>query len=409
MTVLRRALEKRGAIVGSWQSMDPAAIPPNSSAFRTAAGQVVDDQTALTLASVFRAVSIVSDSVAQMDWASYRGAKANRVLVDPQPKIIESPFHGLRLREGKAQVMVSLLMRGNAYLLVLARDKLGYPTLLLILHPDRVHVRPVKGKMLPEYYIGQERVDPADMLHIRGMTLPGQYMGISPIDVAAQSFAVGMAAREFASRYFAQGINPAGVIESVDPLDIEEARQIAQRIQQSHGGASNSHLPLVLDAGLSWKTITLTPEQAQFLATQQHSSGEVATWFGVPPHLLQDVSKTTSWGTGIEDQMMQYVTFTVRGWAQRMEESWDEMLPRGNYTRFDFESLLRANSLVRAQYYSLMRSIGVMNKDDIRAAEDEPPIPDGKGQDYDAPMNAPTPQPKVGLAPGEGGKDDSKG
>ncbi len=390
--------------------MDPAAIPPNSSSFRYAAGVVVNDQTALTLAAVFRAISIVSESVAQMDWESYRGTSKNRKPIDPQPLIMTTPFEGIRRREGIAQIMTSLLLRGNAYLLILQRDNLlGWPTKLRVVHPDAITVKSVKGTI--HYYSASNvEIDASEIVHIRGLTLPGMQVGLSPIDLAAQSFAVGIAAREYGSRFFAQGINPAGVIESADPIEENDARRIAQRIQSSHGGSSNSHLPLILDAGLTWKTITLTADQSQFLQTQDHSRGEVATWFGVPPHLLQDVDKSTSWGSGIEDQMIQYVTFTVRGWAQRIEEAWDtELLPRGNFARFDFESLLRANTMVRGQYYSLMRAMGTMNKDEIRAAEDMPPIPDGKGQDYDAPMNAPTPQPKVSLAPGEGAHDDTKG
>jgi HK97 family phage portal protein len=322
------------------------------------------------------------------------------------------PFIGVRRREGIAQIMVSLLLRGNAYLVIAQRDPiLGWPLACHILHPDTVTPRMINGVM--HYYVGsgaQTEIPSEDLVHIRGMTLPGMHVGLSPIDLAAQSFAVGLASREFGSRFFAQGINPAGVIESSDPISEDNARRIAQRIQTSHGGSANAHLPLILDSGMSWKTITVTPEQSQFLQTQDHSRSEVATWFGVPPHLLQDVSKTTSWGTGIEDQMIQYVTFTVRAWAQRLEEAWDDdLLPRSNYARFDFESLLRANTLVRAQYYMAMRSIGAMNQDEVRAMEDMPPVPDGKGQNFAAPMNAPTPQPKLTEPPGEGSTDDSKG
>ncbi len=410
MTIATRLIQKRAAIVGSWSSMDPAAIPPNSASFNYSAGVVVNDQTAMTLAAVFRAISIVSDSVAQMDWASYRGVSAERRLVVPQPPIMTKPFYGVRRREGIAQVMVSLLLRGNAYLLITQRDKtLGWPVQLRVLHPDSVTVKLEKGVV--KYFTGLgKEILPEELVHIRGLTLPGMEVGLSPIDLAAQSFAVGIAARDFGSRFFAQGINPSGVIESVDPLSEDEVRRVAQRIQTAHGGSSNAHLPLVLDAGMNWKTITLTAEQSQFLQTQDHSRSEVATWFGVPPHLLQDVDKSTSWGSGIEDQMIQYVTFTVRNWAQRIEEAWDtDLLPNANYSRFDFESLLRANTMVRTQFYMGMRAIGAMNQDEIRAMEDLPPIPDGKGQDYAAPMNAPTPQPKLTMAPGEGAGDDSKG
>ena len=412
MTLFSR-MQKRAAIVGSWQSMDPAAIPPNSASFNVSAGVVVNDQNALTLAAVFRAISIVSESVAQMDWSSYRGKGANRREIDPQPNAMTDPFVGLRRREGIAQIVTSLLLRGNAYMLVVERDKtLLRPSKMRLLHPDSVTVKLNQKTGFPTYYLGNQNkpLDVNDLIHIRGLTLPGQFVGLSPIDLAAQSLAVGIAAREYGSRFFAQGVNPSGVIESQDGLSEDVVRAVAQRIQASHGGSANSHMPVILDNGLTWKTITLTADQSQFLATQNHTRSEVATWFGVPPHLLQDISKSTSWGSGIEDQMIQYVTFTVRGWAQRIEEAWDtDILPHGNYARFDFEELLRGNTMTRVQYYAMMRSMGTMNKDEIRAAEDMGPIPDGKGQDYDAPMNAPTPQPKVSLAPAEGAHDDAKG
>lgn len=411
MTLLTK-MQKRASIVGSWQSMDPAAIPPNSAAFNIAAGVVVNDQSALTLPAVFRAISIVSESVAQMDWLSYRGKGSARKEVQPQPAAMVDPFVGLRRREGIAQIVVSLLMRGNAYLYIADRDRtLLWPTKLRLLHPDAVTVRMQKTGF-PGYYLGSQNtpIDRNDLVHIRGFTLPGQFVGISPIDLAAQSLGVGIAAREYGSRFFAQGVNPSGIIESADGVSEEVARNVAQRIQSAHGGASNSHMPIILDNGLTWKTITLTADQSQFLATQDHTRSEVATWFGVPPHLLQDTSKSTSWGTGIEDQMIQYVTFTVRGWAQRIEEAWDaDILPQNNFARFDFEELLRGNTMSRVQYYMGMRSIGALNQDEIRAAEDLPPIPDGKGEDFAAPMNAPTPQPTLKLAPAEGAGDDAKG
>jgi HK97 family phage portal protein len=406
-------MQKRAQIVGSWQSMDPAAIPPNSAAFNVAAGVVVNDQSALSLAAVFRAVSIVSESVAQMDWLSYRGKGIARTVVDPQPTSVVDPFVGVRRREGIAQIVTSMLLRGNAYLLVVERDKvLLKPQRFRILHPDSITVRIDHKTGFPSYFLGSksQSIDPNDIIHIRGLTMPGAFVGLSPIDLAAQSLGVGIAAREYGSRFFAQGVNPSGVIETENGLTEDNVRNLAQRIQGAHGGASNSHLPLILDNGLSWKTITLTADQSQFLATQNHTRSEVATWFGVPPHLLQDVSKSTSWGQGVEDQMIQYVTFTVRSWAQRIEEAWDsEILPNNNFARFDFEELLRGNTITRMQYYMGMRTIGVLNKDEIRAAEDLPPIPDGKGQDFDAPMNAPTPMQKLSLAPAEGANEDSKG
>ena len=287
-------MQKRAAIVGSWQSMDPAAIPPNSASFNVSAGVVVNDQNALTLAAVFRAISIVSESVAQMDWSSYRGKGSNRREIDPQPNAMTDPFVGLRRREGIAQIVTSLLLRGNAYMLVVERDKtLLRPSKMRLLHPDSVTVRMNQKTGFPTYYLGNQNnpLDVNDLIHIRGLTLPGQFVGLSPIDLAAQSLAVGIAAREYGSRFFAQGVNPSGVIESQDGLSEDVVRAVAQRIQASHGGSANSHMPVILDNGLTWKTITLTADQSQFLATQNHTRSEVATWFGVPPHLLQDISK----------------------------------------------------------------------------------------------------------------------
>jgi HK97 family phage portal protein len=384
---------------------DPSAIPPNSAYMRQAAGVVVNERTALQLSAVWACVRLLSQTLSCLPLHSYRRIDGVRVEVPNPPSLVADPFPGLEIHEGLAQGLVSYLLRGNAYYHVLDRDRvLGTPTSLDPIHPDNVKIDMRAGRI--SYEINRRPVPTADVLHIRGMTLPGAAVGLSPVQYEAITIGIGLAADEYGSRFFSQGAHPDAVLQTDQTLSRDAAKTLAQDIQTAHGGLSQSHLPLVLEGGLKWQPISIPPEEAQFLATKGYQKSDIAMIYGVPPHLIGDTDKSTSWGRGIEEQTLGFLNFTLRPLMVAWEASWSRQLPRGQFARFNAKELLRTNVLARYQSYILARTGGWLNNDEIRADEDEEPIPDGSGQDYAAPLNSNVSVANESMRPGMGSQDD---
>jgi len=348
----------------------------------------------MSLLSVHACVRLLSDTVANLPFDAVRmGGDNVHKSISPQPAIISDPFGGAsepglpKRREGLIQIMVSLLLRGNAYLQIAARDERNQnrPLRLRVLHPDRVACAYDKTGMR-QYEIDRKPVDSADIVHIIGMSYPEHPVGMSVIEHARNSIGLGLAAEMFGSRFFGNGAHMAGVIEVEADLDKEKARGLKESFTASHGGVQNSHAVGVLSGGAKWTPISVAPEDAQFLGTRAAQTLDIAMLFGVPPHMLGQVDKTTSWGTGIEQQSMGFLTYTLSAWLGRIEEAWSAMLAKGQLARFDVNALLRTDEAGRYAVYSSARAAGILTRNEIRARENYPPV-DG-GDDIDAPLNS---------------------
>jgi HK97 family phage portal protein len=143
----------------------------------------------------------------------------------------------------------------------------------------------------------------------------------------------------------------------------------------------------MLSGGATIKELAVTPEQAQFLEARKFQVAEVARLFRVPPHMIGDVERSTSWGTGIEQQGIGFTTYTLGSWTTRIERAFSVLLPSPQYVKFNLAALLRADTLTRYQAYEHARNAGLFNIDEIRELEEKPPLPDGKGQDHLQPLN----------------------
>ena len=396
-------------MAGGGLIQDPSVIPPPSYLGKSAAGIMINDNSAMSVVAFYACVQLITDSIAGLPRGVYRRPSDGsvRVKIEPTPKIAGSPFVGLTWREGIAQILVSLLTRGNSYIQIVQRDPdLLWPQKLYVHNPKDIRISVEKGEVVYKSAINGIAIDSDDIVHIRGMMLPGSVVGLAPVELAARSLGIGIAAEEYGARFFSQGSTVAGIIKGEDPLSEEEARALKQDFMSWHSGLGNAHLPLVLSGGMDYTELTLPPDQAQFLQTRSMATSDVARMFGVPPHMIGDTQKTTSWGKGIEDQEISFVTHTLMRWISRIEDAWQQkLLPRGNYLRFNLEGLLRTDTMTRYQSYTLARTGGWMNNNEIRAREDQPPIPGG--DDYNAPMNAPTPAQLPGSpVPGSSADED---
>jgi HK97 family phage portal protein len=388
MSLSRRGVERR-----TITQFGDSSIPTNGSLMTpTASGVPVNEQTAMKLIAAHASVRIISSALAGRPLRAMQTRDGVLVPVAPAPLIVTDPFGGgsstrfPSRRAGLKQMAVSVLLRGNAYAFVLARDYLLRPTRLMVLHPDRVRVE-LDDDGGRTYTVNRQKIDnPADILHVTGLCMPGAAEGMSVIAYARNSIGLGLAAEEFGAKWFGQGAHLSGVIETDVNLDKGRARQMKDAFEASHAGLPNAHAIGVLSGGAKWKPISVSAEDAQFLGTRAAANLDMAMLFGVPPHMLGQVDRTTSWGTGIEQQAIGFRIWTLDDWLGTFEDAWTTMLPRGQVAHLDTTSLERTDTAGRYTSYVAGRTAGLLTQNEIRARENLAPVEGG--DDINAPLNS---------------------
>lgn len=388
---------------------DPWAIPSNGSLSKySSAGVPVDEDSIMSLSAVTRSVDLISTSIAGLPFDAVTTKGRLRIPIEPAPLILADPFgganilsgYGLTPFEGLGQILVSLLLRGNAYINVVHRDYTGQPDLLQVLNPDAVQCDLDKKTGQRVYKVNRNPFPTENMLHIRGLTLPGQPVGLSVLSYARRTMGLAIAAEEFGALFFGAGSHLSGVIEIEGDMTPDAARVIKENFESKHAGMRHAHELGVLTGGAQFKPISITPEEAQFLATRSMQTSDIAMMFGVPPHLLGMVDKTTSWGKGIEEQDLAFLQYTLMRWIKPLEDAFSILLPAPQKARFNVDAFARADTFGRYQAYLLARNASILTSNEIRALENYGPI-DG-GDDLFASLNS-----AHNAQPGDAPKDEN--
>lgn len=250
------------------------------------------DGDPMTLAAFFACVRILADTVSSLPLKAYRQVGDVSVAVDPQPALLQaSPYPGLTTFAWLWMMMRSLAITGNAFGLITARDNNLRPTAIRPIHPDLVQVEPSKSDELkPVYKIAGQRVDFDDIVHIQRFPEAGRFTGLSIIEVAADSYGLSLAAERFGRNFFRDSAIPSGVLTTDGELTAEQQKRNMKEWLRSH---RNRRLPALLSGGLKWQSISITPDEAQFISTRSFQRSEIAMWFGIPPHMIGDIEKQT--------------------------------------------------------------------------------------------------------------------
>ncbi len=389
MSLFRREQSRR-----SW-APDPV-IPPNSQAGSlSASGISVTPDSVLRIATVYGCVRILAESVSSTPLYVYEydGAIKKRTENAEVAQQLENLFVDLNgdpmpLWNGIGRWMTSLVIRGNAFAAVVDRSG-RFPTAVSVLHPDDVKPVPVReGQNVKgwTWKVGQSDFPTEDLVHIPLLVSGVGPLGLGPLE-ARDTFGLALAAQRFGSSFFSQGATVSGVIEVPGALTSDDAKVIAASWSQSHAGLNKAHLPAVLTGGATFRPISVTPEQAQFLQTRAFQRTDIMALFGVPPHLLSDTAPSTSWGSGIEEQSIGFIRHTLRPYLKRIEFALSAMLPDGYFVRFDLSDLLQADTAARFAAYQTARTSGFLSLNEIRQREDLAPVP-GFGDDYLLPLNS---------------------
>jgi len=387
----------------------------------TASGRVVSAESALRLIPVYSATSFIASSIAGLPIRIVRRGDETRTEVNgPRWNAINArPNPETTLMEHEEQVMLSMLLRGNAYE-ALFRGTGGIAE-RWVLDPRRVRpyrVVPDGGNEVPVDAVTRQpvrviyRVDGVEgaltsreILHTPAMRRPGMLEGMSPIGEARESLGTALAVEEVAGRKLGTGTFIDGYLATDAVVPAAKAASLVKRWQHSHSGVSNAWRIPLLDSGAKFEPISVAMKDAQFLESRKFHATQVASLYRVAPHLIADVERSTSWGSGIAEQDIATVKYTLTPWLVRREQRLEMLIAPHLQVRFVTAALLRGTLQERYRAYALGIKGGWLSPNDVRRLEDMPPLPAGQGGDTYRTGGAA--DMGTGLVvPGEGNEDD---
>lgn len=344
----------------------------------TVASKSVTERSSLGMSAVWRAVNLIAGTCASLPLHAYKADGPARVrATGAGAALLEKPHPDLTPMELWELGYASILTWGNAYYFKVF-SALGVLKELWWINPARVRAgRATDGTKVYEVDGGEHVLTDSQVLHIPGMSVDG-IVGLSPIRVAREGIGLSLAAEEFGARMFGSGMLTTGILTTDQEIDQDDADRIKARWKAGGTGLASAHDIRVIGSGAKYQQLSLPPQDAQFVETRRFQIEEVARIFGIPPHMLGETAKSTSWGTGLEEQTLGFLTYTLRPWLTRFEQRISKIIgPETVYARYSVEGLLRSNSQARAAYYRQLWELGVLSTNDIRALEEMAPIDGG--------------------------------
>jgi len=342
----------------------------------SASGIVVNPQTAMQSAAVYSCIKVLSESVGMLPLNLYSKQGTTRTLQVNHPLqaiLHDSPNDWQTSVEFWEMVIVSLLLRGNAYAYVV-RAPGGRVVELLPLHPDMVRVNMGTNWTL-EYQITMpdstfQTFGPGEIFHIRGMTING-WMGLSPIAYARESIGLALATEKFGGQLFRNGAKMGGILEHPGKLTADAYTRLKSSFDEAHSG-ENAHKTALLEEGMKYSKVSMTADESQFLDTRKYQRSEIAAIFRVPPHMIGDLDKATF--SNIEQQSLEFINYSLMPYLVRIEKAIkrDLMTPTERKTltaKFDVSALLRGDASARSALYHNGILDGWMTRNEARDAE----------------------------------------
>ncbi len=358
-----------------------------SNGMRGDAGEVVTDDTVMSLSAVWACVNLIAGTIASLPLVVYRTDSSGRRTVARDHKLYrvlhDSPNYDQTAVDFWEFVGASIELWGNAYARI---SRSGAD--VVSLHPIAPNL--VAVRRLPSGSIEYRWTDEGKsyvetdktMLHIRGFG-GNPLGGMSTLHFGRHAFSLARAVDRSAGSTFRHGLRPSGVLTFEKWLSPEQRQVAEDKLNEKFLGAMNAGRPLILEGGTKWEQLTISPDDAQLLQSRGFSIEEICRFFGTPPFMIGHTEKTTSWGTGLEQQTLGFQKFTLRRRLKRIEQALEKQLltPNDRANRitieFNLEGLLRGDSGGRARFYQQMTQIGAMTINEVRALENLPPVDGG--------------------------------
>lgn len=374
-----------------YQEPIDAVIRRMASQFSSAAGVSVNANSAETVGAVYRCVRLLSETMASLPLVLYRvdGRRRNPAVDDPlywllhdQPNEHHTSFQWRSLLQRDHE------LRGNAYSLVVWGVG-RRPVELIRLHPDRVRPKqdPMTSAITYEWTRDDSRrveLKERDVMHLWAWSDDG-VIGKSSIEAHRDTIGEAIAMRQHSSKFFSNGARPAGVLE-IDKgtrIDEESAQAIREDFDQLYAGPDNAWRTVVLPGGISYRPISMSAKDADYVSTLNAGIREIARIFGVPPHKIGDLQQATF--SNIEHQAIEFVTDSILPRAVCWEQAIRRALldgDRSRYVKFTLAALLRGDEKSRAEALAIKRRNGIINANEWRELDDQNPREDDGGEVY---------------------------
>nr|MBA2628001.1 phage portal protein [Gemmatimonadales bacterium] len=358
-------------------------------------------------------VRAITETVAMLPLITYKrlenGGKRRAADISLYHVLHDTPNEQQSAYEFREMLTGHMLLRGNGYAEIVTDDR-GAVAELLPLHPDRVEVESIRvaGKLRRRYKVTEAGGSPRtllqdEMFHLRGLSFDG-VVGISVIEYARETIELAQAQQQHGTALFRNGANPGGVLSHPGTLSEIAQKRLEKRFDRDYGGARRTGKTMVLEEGLRWEQIGLKSVDAEWLQSMRFGVSDIARFFRVPPHMIQDLDRATN--NNIEEQGREFVTYTMMPHFRRWEGAIRRDLiiaPRTYFVEFNVDALLRGSTKDRLESYAIGRNIGLYSPNELRYLENMNPREDPGGDEYLSPLNMnstqrdgapPAPEPK---------------
>lgn len=379
----------------------------------TSSGAVVTPMTAVTVSTVYACARNLAEDIGKLPYPVYR-----RLPNDGKERAVTSPFwalihdrpfggpntFGLSSQQFREFLTFCAVLRGDGFAFKNAIQ--GQVRELIPIHPDRVRIEQLEDFEVIYHVTGKNgevrHHTRREIFHLMGPTLNG-VSGASIVSLAQEDIGFAMTALQHAGRTLGSGARHRGIIER--PLEApewsDEARdRFITEYEQDYAGTANAYRTLVLEDGMSWKSVQMSSEDAELLATRRFQVEDIARWFRMPLHKINEMSHATY--TNIEHQAIEYVTDTLLPWGTRWDVALNQQVIVSSqvYAEILFEGLLRGDVKSRYEAYGQGINGGWLSRNEVRRLENFDPV-DGL-DDYLMPLNMRVvgePRPEEGVAP----------
>lgn len=341
-------------------------------------GKAVNDETAMQITVVWACVKILSESIGMLPLGVYRKeGNGNAVKDDDHPLaeiLVHSPNADMTSQEYREAGQTNLGLQGNAYSIV---ERNGAGNVSSLMPVESRNVVPERNKETNRIQFkvndrGRWETLPREKIwHIKGFGSNGM-VGYSPIGAARQAMGLSLASEEFQARFFGSGARPSAVAKIPQWLKEDQRKIARENLHKLLGGLENAHRVHLLEGGMELEPWGLPLEDLQFVELRRFQLHEICRLYRVPPHMVADLERATF--SNIEQMSLEFVQFTLLPWLTRWERGAERWLMKPQdrekfMVRFNFEGLLRADTVARAEYLTKMVANGMMSRNEGRAKE----------------------------------------
>lgn len=349
-------------------------------------GETVTPESAMRVGAVYACVRLLSGVPATLPIdIKRRVSETTREDASDEPVAVllrKKPNRWQTPSQFKRMLTAHLKLRGNGYAMIVW--SMGRPIELIPMHPDRVTCKQQPDLSLVYTYTRPDRrqvvLQQDEVFHLVGMSLDG-ITGVSPITYARETIGLAQAQEKAGGSVFKNGARASMVLQHPARIGNEARDFLKQSLDAYRAGGESEGKALILEEGMTVNNLTMTAEDAQWIESRKFSRTDIAMFFGVPPHMIGDTEKSTSWGTGIEQQTQGFLTFTAEEDLTTWEETVNLKLiadPNSKlYARFNRSALVKGDLKTRWDAYAVGRRIKVLSANDVRALEDMNPVPGG--------------------------------